>query len=91
MLEICLKLPPDANLVTMATTYFGKAGKVIAWILYLFLFYSLSIAYVSGGGGFLRDWLGLIRSGLVALSLLSCSPHLSISALRSLIDSISSL
>lgn len=62
MLEICLKLPPDANLVSMAETYLGRAGKVAAWILYLFLFYSLSVAYVSGGGGLLRDWLGLNAS-----------------------------
>ena len=58
-LELCLKLPPDANLVTMATTYLGRPGKIFAWILYLFLFYSLSIAYVSGGGGLLQSWLGI--------------------------------
>jgi len=59
LLEICLKMPPDANLVSMATTYLGRPGKVLAWVLYLFLFYCLSIAYVSGGGSFLREWLGL--------------------------------
>ncbi len=58
-LELCLKLPPDANLVTMATTYLGFFGKIFAWILYLFLFYCLSIAYVSGGGGILQSWLDL--------------------------------
>jgi tyrosine-specific transport protein len=59
MLEICLKTAPDANLVSIAAAYFGRAGKIIAWVLYLFLFYCLSIAYVAGGGGMLRDWLGL--------------------------------
>ena len=59
LLEVCLKHPPDANLVSLASAYFGKAGKAFAWILYLFLFYCLSIAYVAGGGGMLRDWLGL--------------------------------
>jgi tyrosine-specific transport protein len=43
----------------MASTYFGKAGRAFAWILYLFLFYTLSVAYVSGGGGLLQSWLGL--------------------------------
>jgi tyrosine-specific transport protein len=57
-LELCLKLPPDANLITMASTYLGRFGKVFAWILYLFLFYCLSIAYVSGGGGLLQTWSG---------------------------------
>lgn len=58
LLELCLKLPPDANLVTMATTYLGRPGKIFAWGLYLFLFYCLSIAYISGGGGLLHDWIG---------------------------------
>lgn len=58
LLEICLKLPPDANLVTMAAVYLGLPGKIFAWALYLFLFYCLSMAYISGGGGLLRDWFG---------------------------------
>ena len=59
LLEVCLKHAPDANLVSLSAAYFGKAGKIFAWVLYLFLFYCLSIAYVAGGGGMLRDWLGL--------------------------------
>jgi tyrosine-specific transport protein len=58
LLELCLKLPPDANLVTMATTYLGKAGKIFAWALYLFLFYCLEVAYVSAGGSLLHSWFG---------------------------------
>lgn len=57
-LELCLKLPPDANIITMASTYLGRFGKIFAWILYLFLFYCLSVAYVSGGGGLLQTWSG---------------------------------
>lgn len=59
LLEICLKLPPDANIITMVEHYLGRPGKAAAWVLYLFLFYCLSVAYVTGGGGLLRDWLGL--------------------------------
>jgi tyrosine-specific transport protein len=59
LLELCLKLPPDANLITMANTYLGLPGKIFAWALYLFLFYCLSVAYVSGGGGLLHAWTGL--------------------------------
>lgn len=55
-LELCLKLPPDANLITMASTYLGKSGKIFAWVLYLFLFYSLTIAYISGGASLLQNW-----------------------------------
>lgn len=59
LLELCLRLPPDANLVSMAGAYLGRFGKAFAWVLYLFLFYCLSIAYVSGGGGLLLGWLGM--------------------------------
>lgn len=59
LLELCLKLPPDSNLITMASTYLGLPGKIFAWALYLFLFYCLSVAYISGGGGLLNSWLGL--------------------------------
>lgn len=58
LLELCLKLPPDANLVSMAGNYLGGFGKALAWGLYLFLFYCLSVAYISGGGSLLNDWLG---------------------------------
>lgn len=58
-LEVGLKLPPGANLVTMAATYLGKTGKFFAWGLYLFLFYCLSTAYVSGGGLLLQHWLNI--------------------------------
>lgn len=58
LLEICLRFPPDANLVSMASTYLGRFGRYAAWGLYLFLFYCLSVAYISGGGSLLRDWLG---------------------------------
>jgi tyrosine-specific transport protein len=68
MLEICLKLPPGANLISMATTYLGTTGKILAWALYLFLFYCLSIAYLSCGGGLLSKWLGL--SSLATSSIL---------------------
>jgi tyrosine-specific transport protein len=58
-LELCLRLPPDANLITMAGTYLGRTGKIFAWALYLFLFYFLSIAYVSGGGSLVQGWFSL--------------------------------
>lgn len=39
-----------ANLVTMVGKTLGKSGKIACWILYLFLFYSLLIAYLAGIG-----------------------------------------
>jgi len=62
--EICLKMPKDSNIISMADHYFGKKGKVFAWTLYLFLFYLLSTAYLSGSGEILKD----ATSGLLSLS-----------------------
>jgi len=50
LMEIALKMPEDSNIISMAKHYFGTKGKIFAWVLYLFLFYLLSVAYVSGAG-----------------------------------------
>ena len=47
LLEVCYWMPQDANIVSMAKLLLGPFGKIGAWILYLFLFYSLTIAYVA--------------------------------------------
>lgn len=52
ILEVCIWMPKDANMVSMSKHLLGKKGKFLSWGLYLFLFYSLTIAYVAGGGGF---------------------------------------
>lgn len=39
-----------ANFVTMVGRTLGRGGKIACWILYLFLFYALLIAYISGIG-----------------------------------------
>lgn len=58
LLEVCLWMPNDANIISMAHHLLGRVGKVVAWILYLFLFYCLTTAYVAGGGGFIVSLLG---------------------------------
>lgn len=40
----------QVNIVSMAAHSLGYIGKVCAWILYLFLFYALLVAYVAGSG-----------------------------------------
>jgi tyrosine-specific transport protein len=49
-IELSSWLPKDSNLLTMAETFLGKAGKWIVLLIYIFLFYLLLIAYVSLGG-----------------------------------------
>ena len=58
LLEVCLWMPNDANIISMASHLLGPVGKGIAWILYLFLFYCLTIAYVAGGGSFIVALFG---------------------------------
>jgi tyrosine-specific transport protein len=52
LLEACLWLPKDSNIVSLSSHLLGRKGKYASWVLYLFLFYSLTVAYAAGGGGF---------------------------------------
>ena len=45
------------NFITMVETSFGNGGRVLTWILYLCLFYSLLVAYFAGGGKILANFL----------------------------------
>lgn len=57
LLEVALKMPKDANLISMSRRFLGRVGQIVAWCLYLFLFYSLTIAYITGGGNMLGGLL----------------------------------
>ena len=67
-LEITQWMHKEANIVSMAQRTLGRMGKIVAWILYLFLFYSLNIAYIVESGktvvelanGQITDWMGPI-------------------------------
>jgi len=41
----------QVNIISMAGKSLGNAGRSLGWVLYLFLFYSLLVAYISGSGG----------------------------------------
>jgi tyrosine-specific transport protein len=58
LLEVCIWMPNDANLITMTNRLLGPVGRNICWVVYLFLFVAAMIAHVSGGGGTLRDITG---------------------------------
>ncbi len=68
ILEACIWMPKDANLITLSSRLLGKWGKVSCWILYLLLFSSLMVAHIAGGGnvvsllfdGTLPVWLSTI-------------------------------
>lgn len=56
-LELALHMEEGANIVTMAERTLGIPGKAFAWVLYLFLFYCLTVAYVVGCGDILNTIL----------------------------------
>lgn len=58
LLEACFWLPKDTNIVSLSSHLLGRNGKYASWALYLFLFYSLTVAYAAGGGGFVSAVIG---------------------------------
>lgn len=48
LLEVCSWVHEGSNIITMANRTLGKPGKYAAWLLYLFLFYCLNVAYIVG-------------------------------------------
>ena len=49
-LEVSTWMKGESNIITMAQTTLGRPGKWAAWVIYLFLFYCLTLAYVVGCG-----------------------------------------
>jgi tyrosine-specific transport protein len=50
MLEANLWMEEHTNLMTMARQTLGRSGQFLSWIIYLFLLYTLTTAYLAGGG-----------------------------------------
>lgn len=59
MLEVHMWTGERSNLITMSETFLGPIGKWIAICLYIFLFYTLCVAYNAGGGGLIADFFSL--------------------------------
>lgn len=56
LLEVNLWFRKEVSLVTMAGMTLGTTGKVVAWSCFLFLFYALGVAYISGSGELISDF-----------------------------------
>lgn len=57
LLEVNLWFKEEVNLVTMASKTLGSMGKILTWLLFTFLFYSLMVAYASASGQLIADAL----------------------------------
>jgi tyrosine-specific transport protein len=50
LLEVSLWMEEGVHLITMASRILGTPGKVVSWLLYLFICYASIVAYTAGGG-----------------------------------------
>lgn len=50
MLEVNLWMEEHTNLITMAKRTLGRGGQIFSWLIYLFLLYTLTTAYLAGSG-----------------------------------------
>ncbi|MBA5762897.1 tyrosine transporter TyrP [Vibrio sp. 404] len=62
MLEVHQYARSNATLHTLAQQFLGEKGKYIAGFAMLFLFYSLSAAYIAGGGNQLAERIKTVAS-----------------------------
>jgi tyrosine-specific transport protein len=63
-----------ANIITMVGHTLGQVGKMLSWTLYLFLFYALLVAYISGSDFIFSSFFGIPEwlSSLIFTSLFGC-------------------
>lgn len=56
-LRVVTTMPAGANFISMSEIILGRTAKMITWIVYLMLLYSLICAYLSGTGDLLQNLL----------------------------------
>ena len=66
ILEATLWFDQKVNLISMAGFALGKVGKAFTWLLFLFLFYCLFVAYIDSGGQLFSNMLAALFSRPVA-------------------------
>ncbi|MCH9634406.1 MAG: Tyrosine-specific transport protein [Chlamydiae bacterium] len=71
-LEMCIWMDKETNLVSLARKTLGPFGYYFTWVIYLFFFYCLTVAYVVGTQNFLDFFFNQamnrwVSSGVFAL------------------------
>lgn len=56
LLEVNLWLKGDVSIISMAEHSLGRVGKAVTWVVYLYLFYCLMVAYAAGSGALVADF-----------------------------------
>lgn len=65
LLEVNLWFSEDVHIVSMAGRLLGPVGKAVAWCGFLFLFYTLIVAYVSGTSELFSDFFHQITKIMI--------------------------
>ncbi len=55
--EIIRKMPEGTNIISLSKHYLGSSAQYVAWCLYIFLFYCLTVAYITVGGTIFSKFL----------------------------------
>lgn len=50
LMEVSLWMEEGVHIITMTSRLLGSFGKMVAWVLYLFICYASLVAYTAGGG-----------------------------------------
>jgi tyrosine-specific transport protein len=58
-LDITLKMPRGANLLSITHHYLGRKGKILCGGMFLFLYYCLLTAYIAGAAPFFEELFSL--------------------------------
>jgi len=56
LLEVNLFAGKDSNIISMAYQSLGNLGKYISFVVYIFLIYSMLVAYIDASGILTRDF-----------------------------------
>ena len=59
-LEVSLWMPEGSNILSMSQQFLGKKGKIVAGVMFLFLYYCLLVAYFAGGAPMLNATLSFV-------------------------------
>jgi len=65
LLEVNLWFNREVNIISMVEATLGIIGKISTWFLFLFLFYSIMVAYASGSGELFTDFVEELTGSVI--------------------------
>ncbi len=65
LLEVNLLFQEEVSIISMTGKTLGRIGQTFSWICFLFLFYSLMVAYTAGCGVLVTDFVAALTGKIV--------------------------